>query len=104
MLAVIKEHIEATPGTCGGKARIAGHRVRVMDVAVWHEQHGMSPDEIASAHPGLSLADVHAALAYYFDHRDEIQGDIAEEHRFAEDMRRSTPSMLAEKLKGLRGG
>lgn len=89
MLAVIKEHIEATPGVCGGKPRIAGHRIRVMDVAVWHEQQSMSPDEIASAYPGLSLADIHAALAYYFDHLEEIQSDIAEERRFVEEVRRS---------------
>jgi len=72
MLAVIREHIDATPGICGGRPRIAGHRIRVMDVVVLHEQLGLSPDEIVSTYPSLTLADVHAALAYYFDHRDEI--------------------------------
>ncbi|WP_333364954.1 DUF433 domain-containing protein [Microcoleus sp. herbarium14] len=37
-IAVIKEHIEITPGICGGKPRIAGHRIRVQDIVVWHEQ------------------------------------------------------------------
>ncbi len=41
--AVIAEHIEITTGVCGGKPRIAGHRIRVQDVVVWHEQMGMSP-------------------------------------------------------------
>jgi len=98
MLAIIKEHIDATPGVCGGKPRIAGHRIRVLDIAVCHEEQGMSPDEIASAYPGLSLADVHAALAYYFDHRDEIQADMAEERHFVEEVKKATPSLLHEKL------
>ncbi len=44
MTAVIAEHIKITPGVCGGKPRIAGHRIRVQDVVVWHEQMGMSPN------------------------------------------------------------
>jgi uncharacterized protein (DUF433 family) len=98
MLATIKEHIDKTPGVCGGKPRIAGHRIRVMDIVVCHEQQGMSPDEIASYYPGITLADIHAALAYYFDHRDEIQRDIEDERRFVEEVRQSTPSVLQEKL------
>ena len=35
---IIKEHIEITPGICGGKPRIAGHRIRVQDIVIWHEQ------------------------------------------------------------------
>ncbi|MFL6194186.1 MAG: DUF433 domain-containing protein [Thermoanaerobaculia bacterium] len=104
MLANIKEHIDATPGVCGGKPRIAGHRIRVADVVVCHEHQGMSPDEIVANYPGLTLADVYAALAYYFDHRDEIRNDIAEERRFAEEMRRKTPSVLQAKLQRRRAG
>jgi uncharacterized protein (DUF433 family) len=55
--------IVSTPGTCGGKPRIAGHRITVKYVVLAHQRGGMSPDEIVSAHPGLSLADIHAALA-----------------------------------------
>jgi len=88
MATVALERIEITPGVCGGKPRIAGHRIRVADVAVWHESQGLSPDEIASRHPGITLADVHAALAYYFEHREEIDDDISEERRFAERVRR----------------
>src|SRR5919206_160410 len=71
-VGVSKEHITKTPGVCGGKACIAGHRIRVMDIVVWHEQRGMSPEEIVYAFPGITLADVHAAFAYYFDNRAEI--------------------------------
>jgi len=56
---------------CGGRARIAGHRIRVQDIVLWTEQ-GRSPDQIVAEFPRLSLADVYAALAYCHDHRDEI--------------------------------
>ena len=66
--------LQKTAGICGGRACIAGHRIRVADVVVWHERRGYSADEVVAMFPGLSLGDVHAALAYYFDHRSEIEG------------------------------
>lgn len=71
MTVMGRDRIESKPGFCGGKPRIAEHRIRVMDIVVWHEQQGMSPDEIVSACPGLTVTDVHAALTYYFDHGNE---------------------------------
>ena len=76
MTTVSKEHISKTPGICGGKACIAGHRIRVMDVVVMYERWGFSPDQIADQYPGLTLADVHAALAYYFDHPGRDRGRV----------------------------
>lgn len=43
---VFTQHIEVTPGVCGGKPRIAGHRIKVRDIVIWHEKMAMSPDEI----------------------------------------------------------
>jgi uncharacterized protein (DUF433 family) len=94
-----EDRISRTPGVCGGKTCIAGHRVRVLDVVVWHEHQGMTPDEIVTHIPTISLADVHAALSYYFDHIDEIQQEMQEERVFAEELRRSNPSMLEVKLR-----
>ncbi|MBI1897716.1 MAG: DUF433 domain-containing protein [Acidobacteria bacterium] len=88
-----------TPGVCGGKACIAGHRVRVLDIVVWHEHQGMTPDEIVSHVPTISLADVHAALAYYFDHIEEIQQEMRAEREFADEFRRNNPSLLEAKLR-----
>jgi uncharacterized protein (DUF433 family) len=97
---VIAEHIGIRPGYCGGEPHILGHRIKVRHVAVWHEQGGMSPAAIAAAYPTITLAQVHAALAYYYDHREAIQTAIAEEERFVEEMKaRSGPSKLQEKLK-----
>ncbi|MGA3044433.1 MAG: DUF433 domain-containing protein [Bryobacteraceae bacterium] len=91
--------ISRTPDVCGGKTCIAAHRVRVLDVVVWHEHQGLTPDEIVSHIPSITLADVHAALAYYFDHIEEIQQEMREERAFAEEFRRKNPSLLEAKLR-----
>jgi uncharacterized protein (DUF433 family) len=90
-------YIESTPDIMGGKPRIAGHRISVQDVAVWHEYRGKSPDEIATEY-SLTLAQVHAALSYYFEHRSEIDQAISEAETFADELRLRTPSKLTRKL------
>ncbi len=92
--------IVSTPGTRGGRPRIDGHRITVEDVAIWHERMSMSADEIVSAYPTLTLSNVYAALAYYFDNREQIGADFEEGKRFAEAMRdRARASRLQEMLK-----
>ena len=93
----LDQHIEITPGICGGKPRIAGHRITVQDIAIWHERMGKSADEIAADYD-LTLADVYAALAYYFDRRAEIDRSIEEGNAFAEALRQRTPSKVLQKL------
>jgi uncharacterized protein (DUF433 family) len=98
----LNEHIEITPGIAGGKPRIAGHRITVQDVVVWHERLGKSADEIAAEHD-LSIADVYAALAYYFDHRAELDEAMRESEAFVEMLQRQTPSKLWRKLRASQG-
>ena len=100
MSDVLIQHIESTPGVLGGKPRIAGHRIRVMDVVFWHEKRGLSPDEIIALYPSLTLADVHAALAYYFDHQAEIEVEFKREAGLAADLKARFPSKLQAKLRG----
>lgn len=97
MTSVSIEHIEKTPGTCGGRARIAGHRIRVMDVVIHHDQGGKSAAEIAAMFPGITVADVYAALAYYHDHPAEIEADF-EIHRRAAEYGKTQPSKLKDAL------
>lgn len=59
----------------------------------------MTPDEIVSQYPSISLGDVHSALAYYFDHIEEIQEEMRTERAFAEEFRRNHPSILDGKLR-----
>lgn len=93
----LDEHIDITPGVAGSKPRIAGHRITVQNVVIWHERLGKSADEIATQYD-LTLADVYAALAYYFDHRAEIDKAIRTGEAFAETLREQTPSKLSRKL------
>jgi uncharacterized protein (DUF433 family) len=95
---IITERITKNPGIQGGKACIAGHRIRVMDIVLWHEDSLMSPDEIVAAYPELALSDIHAALAYYFDNVEEIRNDIRRNEDVADQLRTQFPSKIKEKL------
>jgi uncharacterized protein (DUF433 family) len=99
MATTAADRIAKTPGVCGGRARVAGHRVRVLDIVAWSEHQGMTPDEIVSNLPSLTLADVHAALAYYFDHIEEIQEEMRAEKALADEARRNHPSLAEAKLR-----
>ncbi|MGH2560204.1 MAG: DUF433 domain-containing protein [Thermomicrobiales bacterium] len=103
MVSVSREHIEIVEGASGPKVRIAGSRIRVLDVVIWHDQMGMSPEEIVEEFPTITLGDVYAALAYYWDHRNDIQAAIAREHEIAEKYRKIYPSRAQEKLKRPQG-
>ena len=70
--------IVSTPGTCGGRPRIAGTRISIAQIAVWHKQ-AMSAEEILEEIPYLTLAQVYAAFSYYHANRDEIETDLAVE-------------------------
>jgi len=92
----LDQHIAVTPGVCGGRPRIAGHRITVEQVAIWHDRMGQSADEIATDYD-LELADVHAALAYYYDHREQIDGAIENSDKWIEELKRTTPSCVKQK-------
>ena len=102
-LPIITEHIDITPGICGGKPRIAGHRIKVQDIAIWHDKMGMSPDEIVSQYPSINLSDVYVALAYYYDHFEEIRLHIEEDEKLVRELQAKTPSLVQQKLKELDG-
>jgi uncharacterized protein (DUF433 family) len=75
-------HITKTPGVCGGKACIAGTRIRVMDIVALHNQ-GILPEQMIehySSRP-LTPAEIHSALAYYYDHEDEIEASFEEDRK-----------------------
>ncbi len=94
---VLTQHIDMIPSVAGGKPHIVGHRITVQNIVIWHERMGMNADEIATAY-GLTLADVFAALAYYYDQREEIDRAIHADETFIAELRKRTPSVLKEKL------
>jgi uncharacterized protein (DUF433 family) len=96
---VDKPHITKTPGLCGGRACFAGHRIRVMDIVAMHEMRGMPPREIVAEYPGITLADVHAALAYYFDNVEDIDKDFCGDEEWARWAQANCPSLIPPELK-----
>ena len=95
--ATANQHIEITPGVCGGKPRVAGHRITVANIVIWHERLGKSADEIATEYD-LTLSDVYAALAYYFDNREAIDESLAKRKALVSSLRKKNVSPLAQKV------
>lgn len=93
VLKTLDEHIVVTPRVMGGKPRIAGHRISVQDIVIWHNELGYNVEQIANDY-SLNLADVHAALAYYYDHKEEIDQSIVDGEKHVEEMKKKIPSKL----------
>ncbi len=70
-------HVVSTPDHCGGSPRIDGTRITVRAVVTCILQQGETPEEFAGAY-SVTLAQVYASLSYYYDHREEIDREIAE--------------------------
>ena len=96
------EHIETTPGIRGGKPRIVGTRIAVQDVMVMHLKMGYSLLEIATKYE-LLIASVYDAMAYYYNHRPEIDIKMAEDDAFVDEFMRQNPGRLQAKIKELKG-
>jgi uncharacterized protein (DUF433 family) len=79
-------NIEKVEGRCGGRAVIAGTRIRVSTI-LWCHRQGMTVEEIVEQYPHVRPADVHDALAYAFDHPDEIEDDLAADDEAAAQAR-----------------
>ena len=79
-------YIVQTEGICGGKPRIAGTRFKVQQVAIEYVHGARTVEQILKSHPHLNLAQIHAALSYYYEHQDEIERDIQEGWEYAKQM------------------
>jgi uncharacterized protein (DUF433 family) len=77
MSTVTYAHLTMTPE---GEPIIAGTRIKVRVIALDRMAQGWDAEEIQRHHPDLSLGQIHSALAYYYDHKDEMDRDIAERH------------------------
>jgi len=92
--------ITMSPEICGGAPCIRGTRIRVVDIATYYEIYGWSPETIVEELEGITLADVHSALAYYFDNIEEFRKHAQEENVLIENLRKNLPSALKKKLLG----
>ena len=89
-------HITKVPGVCGGRPCIDGTRVRVLNI-VYLLKEGYEPDRMLEQYPTLNLAQVHAALAYYYDHREEIETYIIEDNGWDERYERERLEYLSKR-------
>jgi|SRR4030067_1044675 len=81
-----------------GEPIIAGTGIRVLDIAIKYEIMGMSPDDILSAFPHLTLSQVHDALSYYYAHKEEIDRKWKDEVKEIEVIRKKHTSLLEKKI------
>ncbi len=79
--------IERHPQRCGGQPCVAGTRIRVWDVHIWHDVRGWSETEIVARFPQLTLTDVQAALAYFRDHCAEVEEQALAANEFEDQLR-----------------
>lgn len=97
----LQKYIEITDDVRSGKPCIAGTRLTVADVATMYLRMGQSLEEIAGKYQ-LSLAAVYAAMAFYFEHRQEIDRRTAEAEAFAEAECLKQSSLMQQKLSAAR--
>jgi uncharacterized protein (DUF433 family) len=85
-----------------GIARIAGSRIKVNQLVLCKLLNGWGPEEIKTQYPHLSLAEIHAAFAYYYDHQTEIETEIERESKMADELEEQlSPSPTAAKLRAM---
>jgi len=82
-----------------GQARVAGSRSKVTQI-VWDTRNGLTPEQIHEAYPHLSVAQIHAALSYYHDHKPQLDAEMEAETEYVAAMRAGAgPSPLATRLR-----
>jgi uncharacterized protein (DUF433 family) len=80
---------------CGGSPIIEGTRTRVIDIAIEYEILGHSPDEIISSHPHLNLPQVHDALSFYYENRNELDEKAEQDREFIARLKKEIPSKIS---------
>src|SRR6266851_4370470 len=88
-----------------GRPWIDDTNVKVIEVALGHLAYGWNAETIQENHPHLSLAQVYAALAWYYDHQVEMDAEIERQDERIRALRAaSKPSSLQQRLAGRRRG
>lgn len=99
MSTVTHSHVEVRSN---GKAYIAGTGFKVRVLAEEHLATGADAPELQAGHPDLTLGQIHSALAFYYDHKDEFDLEIEKLNRLATEMRAEQgESLFARKLRAV---
>ncbi len=79
---------------------ISGTNMKVIELVLERMAYGWSPEELRFQHPYLTLGQIHSALAYYWDHQEELDRDIERRLELVDQIQRTTePSPLVARLK-----
>ena len=87
-------YIVINKDVCDGSPIIEGTRTRVIDIAIEYEVSGRSPDEIIRSHPHVSLYQIHDALSYYYENRNELDRKIKQDQEFITRLKLKFPSKM----------
>ena len=94
MVAVLNSLIEIDEK---GVPWISCANTKVVEVVLDKLAYGWSPEEMHRQHPHLSMAQIHAALSYYYEHKDEVDADIERRDRYVENLRAQQKNPLTRK-------
>jgi len=100
MESVIDRYIERNKNIRSGKPHIVDTRITVSDIVTWHLRMGKSLEEVTVQY-SLSLAAVHGAMSYYYDHKSEIDAQIDTSYNFYVTTKKTKPSLVQQKLRNL---
>ena len=79
---------------------VAGTTMKVVELVLDHLAYGWSPEELHFQHPYLTMGQVYSALAYYWDHKTELDQDIERRLHFVDQVQQTTPpTPLVTRLK-----
>jgi uncharacterized protein (DUF433 family) len=89
----LDELIEIGPSAIGPQPRIAGRGIKVKYIVIWHNQQGMSAEEIAQMYD-ITPAQVYAALTYYYLHKEEMDARLQADAEFLAEMEQQSTSVI----------
>jgi uncharacterized protein (DUF433 family) len=89
----VYSHITKDPEVCGGRACIDGTRIRVVDIASL-QREGYTPQRMLEVYPSLNLAQIHAALSYYYENLQEIEEALEQDRTVADRIERDRDAFL----------
>ncbi len=82
---------------------VAGTTMKIVELVAERTAYGWSPEELHFQHPYLTLGQIYSALAYYWDHVEELDNDLERRLQYVEQMRQTAgPSSLTARLKSAR--
>lgn len=87
-------YIVKNKDVCNGSPIIEGTRTRVIDIAVEYDVLGRSPDEIIRSHPHVNLYQIHDALSFYYENRDDLDQKIKQDQEFITRLKGKFPSKM----------